>query len=132
MGRWQPKQDVTHEVWQAKHVIRPSPCARSLSSAASPQVVPFLRSVLASRERSAALGFFCAHAEAGLIESITCTTSHCRPLVTVERWMSLSPCHSKRWPSGEFSNERSVPPGGAAGPDVLRFALVLMVPWQSM
>ena len=133
MGRWQPKHDVTHEVWQEKHVMRLSACASCLSSAgASPQVVPSRRTVLDSRERSARLGFLAAHAEPGVIVSRTCTTSHSRSLVTVERWTSVSPRHWKRrGPNGVPSSDMSVPPAGAAGPDVFSVALALMVPWQS-
>ena len=63
---------------------------RSLAGT-SPQVVPSRRSVLASRDFSARLGLATAHVEAGSMESSTCTTSHCRSFVTVERWISVSP-----------------------------------------
>ena len=127
IGRWQPKQLVIHEVWQAKHVILLSAWASSVSLAgASPHVVPSRRMVLASRERSERLGLARAHAEVGSIESSTCTTSHCRSLVTVERWISVSPRHWKRrWPNGVVE-QREVAAAGRRG----RAGRLERAPWR--
>src|SRR6059036_1373450 len=67
--------------------------------------------------------------EAGSIVSATCVTVHCRPSVTIDRWVSASPSHwNRRWPNGVRRDDRSVPPAGAAGPDVLRVARCWIVP----
>src|SRR5262245_12099188 len=127
IGRWQPAQLVIHDEWQVKQVILLSGWAMSLPpSGTSPQVVPSLRIVLASRDRSL------YRAWPGVIESMVWGTSHCLPCSTIDRWMIVSPeTLNRRWPNGVWSDARLVPPSGAAAADVFRVARASMVPWQS-
>src|SRR2546425_3605433 len=108
-------------------------CASSRASpslgTAAPQTAPSRGSVLARRDFALRWGLARAHGEAGSIVSATCVTVHCRPSVTIERWVSASPSHwNRRWPNGVRRDDRSVPPAGAAGPDGLRVAPCWIVP----
>src|SRR5256885_9866217 len=101
--------------------MRAAACASSRASpslgTAAPQAAPSRRSVLARRDFALRSGLARAHGEAGSIVSATCVTVHCRPSVTIERWVSASPSHwNRRWPNGVRRDDRSVPPAGAAGP----------------
>ena len=63
---------------------------------------------------------------------LICRTSHSMPGLIIERWKSRPLTHAKRRrPSGVVPIVRSVPPGGAAGPEVCRLAVRSAVPWQS-
>src|SRR5437899_9810635 len=104
--------------------MRLSAWARSVASrslaTALPHVLPSRRSVLAKRDRRALSTLAIDHAEAGSMVSATWLSSHWRSFVTIERWINVSPRHwNRRCANGVRGAERYVPPGGAAGPDVL-------------